>query len=339
MLLKDRYEVQDKIGAGAFGSVHKALDHKTGDHVAVKFLTQPDTIDLFRKEARLLYEQINNRFVVKLLDHDLDTNNPYIVLEYCHGGSLRSWVGKDYPWQQIANALSCATAGLSEIHKNNGFHRDLKPDNLLMTKDPATGLLVVKLGDLGLARIPSAGSMTYSPAGTKNYMAPEVLEAFLNPNHISYQYSPNADIYSLGITALELLTGTTILREIDKINKEKAPAGFTNLIKSMCASKADERPKTEMIAKELSSLLAPPPAPIPAKLPIAVIKPRPTVHPQPIMHASPPAPQPETAGAMLAGIGLGALALLGLAALLGNGKEWDPAVDRYRGTDGRFRKS
>lgn len=339
MLLKNRYKVQEKIGAGAFGWVHKALDSYTGDQVvAIKFLTQPDSIDLLQKEVRLLYQQINNRYVVKLLDYDLESRSPYIVLEYCHGGSLRSWVGIDNPWQQIANAIICATVGLAEIHRNNGFHRDIKPDNLLLTTDPDTNFLVVKLGDLGLARIPDAGTMTYRPAGTRNYMAPEVLDAFLKPNHTSYQYAPSADVYSLGITALELLTGKTELQGLKDINKDKVPSGFINLIRRMCALKAEDRPTTVVIAKELGSLLAPPPARIPANSPIPAIQDHLIVNPQPVVHASPPKPQVESPGAVLAGLGLGALALLGLVALLGDKKKYDPEVDRYRGSDGRFRR-
>lgn len=319
MLLKERYEVQDKIGAGTYGSVHKAFDHKTQTLVAIKFLNDASTFDIFHKEARQLYDQINNRFVVKLLDHDLYSEKPFIVLEYCLGGSLRSWVGQENPWQQIANALSCATSGLSEIHRLNGFHRDIKPDNLLITRDSETRLQVIKLGDLGLARIPTAGTMTYSPGGTRNYMAPEVLEAMLNPNHVSYQYEPSADVYSLGITALELLTGSTSLQELEKINKSKSPDGFVDLIKRMCSKKAIARPNTESIAKELSQLLAPPAAP------------------KQITQTAQQARQPDNTGAVIAGIGLGALALIGLAALLDDKKEWDPDAQRYRGSDGKFR--
>mgnify|MGYP000128442516 CR=1 FL=1 len=341
MLIKDRYDVLDKIGSGTFGSVHRALDRVTGEQVAIKFLIKTDTIDHFRKEANFLYQQINNRFVVKLLDHDLDAKEPYIVLEYCHGGSLRSWVGRKNPWQQIANALSCATSGLSEIHKNGGFHRDIKPDNLLMTTDSATGLSVIKLGDLGLARMPSAGSMTYSPAGTKHYMAPEVRKALIDPSEDSYQYTQSADIYSLGITALELSTGEVKLKALERLGEDNFPRSLIDLIRRMCASKPESRPNTEIIAKELCVLLAPPPPPISRRegnIAPLILHPK-VVQPQPVERAAPPNQQGDNTGAVIAGIGLGALALLGLAALLTESKEWDPSVERYRDANGRFRRS
>lgn len=337
MLLKDRYEVQDELGFGAFGRVNRAFDRVAESYVAIKFLTNIGAIDIFQKEVKLLYQQINNRFVVKLLDHEITAKSPYIVLEYCHGGSLRSWVGKSSPWQQVAHALSCATAGLDEIHRSGGFHRDIKPDNLLMTTDPDTKLSVVKLGDLGLARIPDAGTMTYSPAGTKNYMAPEVLDALLKPNHISYQYTPAADIYSLGITALELLTGSIDLKSLEKWDDHKAPNRLIHLIKRMCAQRAEDRLSTGDIAKELGVILAPPPITVPEVIAVpAALQPS-VVLPQPVLRAPVQAPQGDSAGAVIAGIGLGALALLGLAALLKDTKEWDPAVGRYRGADGRFK--
>jgi serine/threonine protein kinase len=96
-----RYILERKLGEGAFGVVHLAFDTLEKRRVAVKLLTSatPQAIEQFARETRNLYREINNRFVVRLLDHNIANTPPYIVLEYCEFGSLRAWVGKNRPWQ------------------------------------------------------------------------------------------------------------------------------------------------------------------------------------------------------------------------------------------------
>jgi serine/threonine-protein kinase len=98
---------------------------------------------------------------------------PYMVLEYCDGPKLRSWVGRT-SWQTAAMVLLHAASGLVGIHGTGGFHRDIKPENLLLARAPSGGGYLVKVSDFGLARRPKTARppMTRTPGGTEGYIAP-----------------------------------------------------------------------------------------------------------------------------------------------------------------------
>ena len=191
-----------------------------------------------------------------------------------------------------------------------GFHRDLKPDNLLLATDAKTGEKVVKVADFGLARVPSSetGVMTQTAAGTPGYMAPEVLAR--------EPFTAAADVYSLGIVALELLTGS--INTVTKL-PENVPEAFRRLIRDLLSTEPSKRPNVDMIAKVLNRLLQPP---VPSAPP-----------PQSSQSAGNPA---LAAGIVIALAGAAAVALAALAA--GRNKEWDENVERYRGPDGKFRQ-
>jgi serine/threonine protein kinase len=111
-----------KLGQGAFGDVWLAKrDQKL---VAVKYLRLPEHDHLARltREVRILWEQLDNRYVVDLIDHDLGASPPYFVMEYCAGGSLRQWVQQRRPSEHVIAVLSHAAYGLVGIHQRGGFH-------------------------------------------------------------------------------------------------------------------------------------------------------------------------------------------------------------------------
>lgn len=309
LIVKERYLLIRELGRGGFGTVYLALDQNTQRHVAIKALNtdNPTAREQFRREALTLYRQLNNQFIVDLLDHDLDDSPPYLVLEYCEHGSLRSWVGQRRAWQDVAVALSYVIQGLESIHEAGGFHRDLKPDNLLQASGPMPQTILVKIADFGLARVPDPVSavITRHAAGTDGYIAPEVLGGA--------DFHPGADIYSLGIVATELLTST---RDPAGLHRAKIPAGLRDLVLAMCAADSTRRPSARKIAATLHSLLSapPPPPPEPAESSDAL-----------------------AVGAVIAGVTLFAAAMIGLAALAGGENKWDASVQRYRGSNGRFR--
>ncbi len=305
-----RYQLLRLLGEGGFGAVFLARDLFMRSNVAIKLLraTSFDAGDRFRRELRLLQTQINNRHVVTVLDADLDADPPYIVLEFCEHGSLRSWVQQRRSWREVAAAIAHALFGLRGVHDVGGFHRDLKPDNLLLATDVATGEAIVKVADFGLARVPltATGAMTYGGRGTLGYIAPEVL--------LGRPFTAAADVYSLGIVALELLTGS-----IDPSQQipGAVPEGLSRLVRQMLAFEPTGRPTPQAIAQSLNALL--------------------------IQGSAPAASQPRQLPSNTAGAGGGLLLAFGLAAAAalaafagGDNKEWDKNVGRYRGSDGRF---
>jgi serine/threonine protein kinase len=286
----------------------------TGTRVAIKLLNRitEDARNRFRREVRLLHEQINNRFVVDVLAHDLTTATPYIVMEYCEGGSLRQYVGKQCDWKTAAQILSCAVQGLAGIHRAGGYHRDIKPDNLLLRGDGQGGW-IIKVSDFGLGRTPNSQSsiMTHSPAGTQGYMAPEIVSG--SPYH------PAADIYSLGVTIIELLTGQ---RSNRAQQSAQVPLEFIQLLNAMTNAIPHQRPSIQKISAALYSILE---------------RRQPLRRPEAMRDAQ-PQPQPVSPRFNLS-TGLfiaGGLALLALLAG-GDDTQWDARVGRYRGSDGQFR--
>lgn len=308
-MIDGRYIPIQQLGSGGYGSVFLVHDSHTNRRVALKFLIDgsPDAVARFRREARMLERAVNNRYVVELLGSNLEHTPPYLVMEYCEYGSLRSWVGAQRPWRDVAAALTHALNGLHGIHAAGGFHRDLKPDNLLVTRHPEQpNAPLIKVGDLGLARTADTEAlpMTRHAAGTEGYIAPEVRAGA--PFHAS------ADIYSLGVIAAELLTGE---RSARKLGQQKLPEQMRAMVRSMLSDNPAARPSAQQLAQTLTRLLQDPHA-------VAEI-------------------EEESSGLgdlLLKGLLAGG-ALLALAALAGGDEaQWDERVQRFRGPDGKFTK-
>lgn len=306
------YEFVNLIGRGSFGEVWLAEAVAGRARVAVKLLhnLQGDALDRFRREVRLLSENINNKFVVDIIGHDLYGTPPHVVMEYCEGGSLRRWVGRPCDPRTAAWVLSCAVQGLEGIHRAGGYHRDIKPDNLLLAKDE-NGRWIVKVSDFGLARTPNPDSatMTDSPRGTFAYMAREVLSGG--------RHTPAADVYSLGITVIELLTGS---RDHRVALPHSVPPSLASLLRRMADDEPSKRPTIREISVALQTLLQPEVQAARQALPQQI-------------NQQPAAPQFKIGPGWIIGGGLALLALLAA----GDDKRWDARVERYRGTDGRFR--
>lgn len=249
------YSPQQLIGQGSFGAVYRAIDTRSGATVAVKVLTAAAHLDQFRREAQLLLSQETNANVVQIYDWNLEHNPPYIVEEFCDGGSLRNWVGRAPSWQAVVHAVRDAAKGLAGIHAQNGFHRDVKPDNLLLWKPIGCAVNRVKVSDFGIARCTqiTGTNMTCSPRGTEGYMAPELLTGAA--------YTWRADIYSLGVSAVELLTG---IRDTGQVATMQAPQSFRVLVQKMLALNPAVRPTAFQVARALDGLLqqAEPAAPV-----------------------------------------------------------------------------
>ncbi len=239
------FHIIRELGQGTFGTVFQAYTNN-GHQVAIKVLKNPNNtlFERFAHEAQILSANAANKHIVSILASNLKDIPPYIVMEYCDGGSLRAWVKDRRHWKDVAAALIHSAKGLTSLHQMNGFHRDLKPDNILLSNNLAMGP-VIKLGDFGLARMPVDSTyMTHTAQGTDGYMAPELAAG--------EPMTAAADMYSLGITGIELLTGK---RVASSIKTAVAPLRFQKLLGQMIASDASQRPTAPAVVNNLTEIL------------------------------------------------------------------------------------
>lgn len=240
-----RYNFIKHIGEGGFGRVDLYQDDYR-KKVAIKFLSRIDSDSLvrFEREAAILKANSKNKYIVNILDTNFSNDNPFIVLEYCELGSLHSWIGRSNAKTSLIILNDIAKA-LYGIHTANGFHRDIKPQNILVSKETPEKI-ICKLSDFGLARIPPpfSHSMTNTACGTQGYMAPEIL------NYNSF--SAKSDIYSIGITLIELMTGSKNRNSLDRI---QIPEKFKKLVLSMTALHPDARPNINQVLWNVNDIM------------------------------------------------------------------------------------
>jgi serine/threonine protein kinase len=196
------------IGEGASARVYKGMHQTLGIPVAVKILkvAPQDSMashlatyrDRFRREAQLA-ARLNHEGIVRVLDFGEEMGSLYLVMEFVNGYSLSEYLRNNGAMSEEMSlkVVAYLATALHAAHSQNIVHRDVKPANVLITKD---GWL--KLSDLGLAKDMGSREMTNADTllGTPSYMAPE---SFIPGKELG----PAADIYSLGIMLYEMLTG------------------------------------------------------------------------------------------------------------------------------------
>ena len=201
-ILGDRYEILEQIGEGGMSYVYKARCRKLNRFVAVKvlknsFKDNENIVNKFKKEATSI-ANLSNPNIVNVLDVGSTDGVNYIVMEYVEGKTLKDIIKekKKIPYDiaitfaiKIARALDCA-------HKNNIIHRDIKPQNILVTRDG-----VVKVTDFGIAKSMSESTISHtnSVLGSAHYFSPEQAKG----SYVDYR----TDLYSLGIVLYEMVTG------------------------------------------------------------------------------------------------------------------------------------
>jgi hypothetical protein len=202
-IIDDRYRLDGQIATGGVGQVWRATDLLLERPVAVKVLRpeyadHPDTIERFRKEARLAGALSHPR-VAQVYDfgHGGPDRSPYLVMEYVDGPSLADLLLAS-PLAPVAalDVIAQAADGLSAAHRAGLVHRDVKPGNILIGQEGR-----VKVSDFGIAHAVGQAPVT-DPAlvmGTSQYLAPERITGGSG--------SPVSDLYSLGIVLYECLTG------------------------------------------------------------------------------------------------------------------------------------
>ena len=201
-ILGDRYELLEKIGEGGMAVVYKARCNKLNRFVAVKILKDEyadneEIVKKFKKEATAI-AKLSDTNIVNVLDVGSEGTRNYIVMELVNGKTLKEAISQfgslNYETAitiaiQVAKALECA-------HKNSIIHRDIKPQNILVTEE---GL--VKVTDFGIAKSSDSATLTNTSTilGSAHYFSPEQAKgAFIDER---------TDIYSLGIVMYEMVTG------------------------------------------------------------------------------------------------------------------------------------
>lgn len=201
-ILGNRYELLEKIGEGGMAEVYKARCHKLNRFDAVKILKREfsfndELVEKFKREATAVATLSDNN-IINIFDVGSQDNTHYIVMEYVKGKTLKQIIRDNVRLNyekalemaiQIARALDCA-------HRNNIIHRDVKPQNILVTEDG-----VVKVTDFGIAKTPTSVTITNTNKvmGSAHYFSPEQARG----NMVDFR----TDIYSLGIVLYEMVTG------------------------------------------------------------------------------------------------------------------------------------
>ena len=200
------YDVLEKIAEGGMGAVFKARSRATGELVAIKVLPpttakNPVLLKRFEHEYRAA-AALDHPHIVRALDFNGSGPAPFLVMEYVDGESLGAKIDREGPMAEDAaiRIVAQVCQGLHRAHKQKIIHRDVKPDNILVTHDG-----VAKLTDLGLVKVMDEElnlTKTGRGLGTPNYMAPEQFRDAKNAD-------VRCDIYSLGATLYTMLTGET----------------------------------------------------------------------------------------------------------------------------------
>ena len=196
-----RYTDPVMLGSGGMGALYRATDPALDRFVAIKVLTQrdPKYVERFRREAQALAKLMHPSIIqiYEIVGSDEGQGDPYIVMEYFEGKPLDSALETGpVSGHQVISILRQASEGLKMAHANNVIHHDIKPANIMLA--PSGG---VKILDFGIAKLRDAKKDLTGQTvhGTPHYMSPE--QAMGQP------IDARTDIYSLGITAFELLTG------------------------------------------------------------------------------------------------------------------------------------
>lgn len=202
------YRIESVLGEGGMGVVYLARDLALGRNVALKCLHtnltgDPEIRRRFVREARVL-RTWSHPGAVSIYDFIEHEHVLAIVMELVEGQNLAQhlarWRGR-MPWPEVRSIVADVLDAMDDAHKNGVVHRDLKPDNILVKMDG--GRLRPKIADFGIAKVVEGTTYTVSGAllGTCRYMAPEQVKTPSLADHRS-------DIYSLGVTLYELVTGS-----------------------------------------------------------------------------------------------------------------------------------
>ncbi len=268
MFIAERYEILERIGSGGMSDVYKAKCHKLNRYVAIKVLKPEYSEDKtfvskFKAEAQAAAGLMHAN-IVNVYDVGEENGIYYIVMELVEGITLKKYIEKKGVLG-VREAVSIAiqvAQGIDAAHKHNIVHRDIKPQNIIISKEGK-----VKVTDFGIARAASSNTVNSSVMGSVHYISPEQARGGYSDE--------KSDIYSFGITLYEMLTGrvpfegdTTVAIALQHIQDEivsprqyvpEIPVSVEKIVLK-CTQKRTERRyqnMTDLIADLKRSLVTP----------------------------------------------------------------------------------
>ena len=268
MMIGDRYEILEKIGTGGMSDVYKAKCHKLNRYVAVKVLKQEfsenaNFVSKFRIEAQAAAGLMHPN-IVNVYDVGEENGIYYIVMELVEGITLKKYIEKKarISFKEAVSIAIQVSMGIEAAHNNHIIHRDIKPQNIIISRDGK-----VKVTDFGIAKAATSNTITSNVMGSVHYTSPEQARGGYSDE--------KSDIYSLGITMFEMLTGrvpfngeTTVAIAIKHIQEElpspkefvpEIPASVEGIVMKCCQKSPDRRYQNmqEVIADLKQSLMNP----------------------------------------------------------------------------------
>lgn len=198
-----QYVLLEQLGEGGMAKVYNALDSRVERNVAIKVIlpskrTSNVFLQQFEREAKAL-ANLTHTNIVKVLNYGIQSGQPYLVMEYVAGGTLKEAMTQKIPWQTAAAILAPIARALDYVHQQQIVHRDVKPSNILLQDD-----FRPMLSDFGILKLlegkeEKADSAIGAGIGTPEYMAPE--------QGMGKEVDFRADIYALGLVFYEMITG------------------------------------------------------------------------------------------------------------------------------------
>lgn len=248
------FDLIELVGQGNYGRVYKAMHKKTGKIYSAKiaYIEKTNEVESFKKEINIL-SQCNNQYIVHYFGSYIKGHQIWIILEFCDGGSLYELIKilpRNLNEEEIASIVCMILKGLIFLHENKKIHRDIKTENILLTHEG-----IAKLADFGVStQLMHSFSKKITKIGTPFYMSPEVI--------LQNKYDYKCDIWSLGITTIEMAEGEPPFAKVKgywvlkKIithppkglkNKEKWSSEFNDFVEKCLIYEPEKRPS----AKEL----------------------------------------------------------------------------------------
>ncbi len=268
MVIGDRYEILEKIGTGGMSDVYKAKCHKLNRFVAIKVLKQEfsenaNFVSKFRVEAQAAAGLMHPN-IVNVYDVGEENGIYFIVMELVEGITLKKYIEKKARLS-VKEAVSIAiqiSMGIESAHNNHIIHRDIKPQNIIISKEGK-----VKITDFGIAKAATSNTITSNVMGSVHYTSPEQARGGYSDE--------KSDIYSLGITMFEMLTGrvpfngeTTVAIAIKHIQEplsspreyvSEIPVSVEQIVLKCCQKSPDRRYQSvvNLISDLKQSLISP----------------------------------------------------------------------------------